>query len=213
METWHGNLGDAIWRSLIGQEGEGFFLARYSAIGGLGDVTFGNHLPDASFVRIPIVDSDNPLHFEPGAFGVMTAGIRLGAGPRNVASFGSGEGFFWLNATREKDQGPGTLYLSSLGEIRLHELREEETLVIDSGHILAIEQSVDMKLGLAAHPDKGILERLAHSVMSGEKLVVRASGPGRVYLQSRTRQQFEDWLAPMMARIKRSEQRRRASKK
>ncbi|MDI9443864.1 MAG: AIM24 family protein, partial [Planctomycetota bacterium] len=50
--------------------------------------------------------------------------------------------------------------------------------IVDSGHPVAYEPSIRIRIGMAG----GIFT----SVFSGEGLVTRVSGPGRIYMQSRS---------------------------
>ncbi|MCP4815412.1 MAG: AIM24 family protein, partial [Planctomycetaceae bacterium] len=57
--------------------------------------------------------------------------------------------------------------------------------VVDSGHLVAYEPTCRLKMGMAG----GIFS----SFFSGEGLVTRVHGPGRVYLQSRSMDGLKGW--------------------
>ena len=58
--------------------------------------------------------------------------------------------------------------------------------VVDSGHLVAYEPTLELRLGMAG----GIFS----SFFSGEGLVLRIRGQGRIYLQSRSMQGLASWV-------------------
>ena len=85
----------------------------------------------------------------------------------------SGEGLFL-----SKISGEGKLFLNTYGAVYTKELAPDEPYIVDSGHIVAFEESVAYKLKKAA---KGLFSTLA----SGEGLVVEYTGPGKIWIQTR----------------------------
>ena len=91
----------------------------------------------------------------------------------------SKEGLFIIRA-----EGHGKLFLGSFGAIHKIELNNEE-VIIDNGHTVAWEDSLDYKIEKAS---KGLIS----SWTSGEGLVARFKGSGTVYIQTRN---FDGFLA------------------
>jgi len=58
--------------------------------------------------------------------------------------------------------------------------------VVDSGHLVAYEPTLELRLGMAA----GIFS----SFFSGEGLVMRIRGQGRIYMQSRSMHGLASWI-------------------
>ncbi|MGB8700413.1 MAG: TIGR00266 family protein [Thermosynechococcaceae cyanobacterium] len=110
--------------------------------------------------------------FQPGAYIAHTGTIQTGVHWAGLSSWLAGEGLFKL-----KLSGNGTVFFGAYGGIHPQKI-SPEGLVVDSGHLVAYQPSVRMKIGLAS----GLLG----SVTSGEGLVNRLSGEGTVYLQSRS---------------------------
>jgi uncharacterized protein (AIM24 family) len=81
------------------------------------------------------------------------------------------------------------LLISSFGAIRKKSLRPGEQYVVDTGHIVAFEASVQYTLEKAT---KGIFRTLT----SGEGLVARYTGPGDLYIQTRNIEAFAGLLKP-----------------
>ena len=89
------------------------------------------------------------------------------------------EGLFRL-----KVSGRGQVWFGAYGGIFARDVRDE--YVVDSGHLVAYEPSINISLGMAG----GVFS----SVLSGEGLVARVRGPGRIYLQSRSMAGLAGWL-------------------
>jgi uncharacterized protein (TIGR00266 family) len=87
------------------------------------------------------------------------------------SSFFAGEGLFKL-----KLSGQGRVFFGAYGGISQKQINGE--FIVDSGHLVAYEPGIKMKLGLAGG--------LIGSMTSGEGLVNRLSGNGEIYLQSRS---------------------------
>jgi len=100
-------------------------------------------------------------------------------------TFFGGEGLFLLRAS-----GTGPLFLSSYGVIHAVEVADERPFVVDTGHIVAFEESLDFSVRRVG----GLRSTLA----SGEGLVCEFEGSGTVWLQSRSADALVAWLAPQM---------------
>ena len=85
----------------------------------------------------------------------------------------AGEGLFL-----SKISGNGIVFLNSYGAIYEKELAPGEQYIVDTGHIVAFQETVTYKLRKAA---KGIFSSLA----SGEGLVCEYTGPGKIWIQTR----------------------------
>jgi uncharacterized protein (TIGR00266 family) len=110
--------------------------------------------------------------FQPGAYIAHVGNIETGVQWAGFSSWLAGEGLFKL-----KLSGNGTIFFGAYGGISKRKI-SSEGLVVDSGHLVAYQPSVHMKIGMATG--------LIGSVTSGEGLVNRLSGQGTVYLQSRS---------------------------
>ena len=105
----------------------------------------------------------------------------------------SGEGMFLLTV-----QGSGLLLLSSFGAIHSKTLAPGEEYIVDTGHIVAFESSVEYRIEKATGRSQGVggfLKGMVQSALSGEGLVCRYRGPGTIYLQTRQLPGFARALA------------------
>ena len=91
---------------------------------------------------------------------------KLGVG------FFGGEGFILQKLT-----GPGVAFVEVAGEITEYELKEDQTLKIDQGHLAIMEPTVQF--------DITRVKGLKNIMFSGEGLFLGLlKGPGKVWLQS-----------------------------
>ncbi|MBU6386377.1 MAG: TIGR00266 family protein [Pirellula sp.] len=96
----------------------------------------------------------------------------------------SGESMFWV-----KCSGSGQLYLSSYGAIHCVEVNGDYT--IDTGHIVAFEDSLKFNIGKASRS-------LIGSFLGGEGLVCKFHGQGKLYYQSHTLPSLGSLLGPKL---------------
>ncbi len=96
----------------------------------------------------------------------------------------SGEGLFWVKAT-----GQGSIFLSSFGAI--YEVDVNGEYVVDTGHIVAFEDTLEFKLKKAG-------KSLIGSFLGGEGLVCRFKGTGKLYCQSHNPPSFGKLLGPKL---------------
>ena len=86
-------------------------------------------------------------------------------------------------------QGQGLLLVSSFGAIYRKQLRAGERYVVDTGHLVAWEGSMQYTLRKAA-------SGFFRSIMSGEGIVAEFSGPGELLIQTRNLAALAGLLKP-----------------
>lgn len=96
----------------------------------------------------------------------------------------SGESVFWVRCS-----GTGDVLLSSFGAI--YEVQVDGQYVVDTGHIVAFEDTLQFELGKAA-------SSLLGSFLGGEGLVCKFNGRGKLYCQSHNPPSFGKLLGPML---------------
>lgn len=84
--------------------------------------------------------------------------------------------------------GFGPLIISAYGAIERMELVDGQSLIVDTGHLVAWSESTSIKIGP--------LNSVSTSAMTGEGLVGLVTGPGIVYLQTRSERGLRQWLFP-----------------
>jgi uncharacterized protein (TIGR00266 family) len=94
------------------------------------------------------------------------------------------EGAFFLEAS-----GVGDLWFNSYGAIE--EVQCNGTYIIDTGHLVGFEPSLDMKIRSAGGGLMGLFA-------SGEGLVCEFTGQGRIWMQTRNTDALVSWVMPLL---------------
>ena len=86
--------------------------------------------------------------------------------------------------------GSGLLLLSSYGAIHPIDLDVGQSYMVDTGHLVSFTAGMDFNVRS--------IGGVRSTLFSGEGLVVDLTGPGRIYMQTRSEDAFLSWLAPNM---------------
>lgn len=179
METsTRGGMLSGLRRSVLG--GESFFINTFRAEE-TGEVTLAPALPgDIAALELT---GGSTLLVQSGSFLAATEGVNVDTKWGGAKSFFSSEGLFLLRCT-----GQGTIWISSYGAIHPIDLGVGEPYVVDTGHMVAFDDSVQYDVGRSGG--------WKSTLFSGEGLVVKLTGPGRFYMQTRSEDSFLSWLLP-----------------
>lgn len=174
--------------------GESLFRTTFTAEGGAGEVA----LAPAALGDIMAVElSGSHFFVQPGSYLAGDPQLEIGV-QGSMRGMLSGEGLFLLAV-----RGSGLLLLSSFGAIHTRQLSPGEEYVVDTGHIVAFEGSVDFRLEKATGRSRGVggfLKGMVQSALSGEGFVCRYRGPGKIYIQTRQLPGFVQQLIPFLPR-------------
>lgn len=96
-------------------------------------------------------------------------------------TFFSGEGLILLRCS-----GTGDMLVSAYGAIRDYTLAAGETMTLDTGHVVAFEDTVQYSVRKAGS--------WKSTILGGEGLVTDFTGPGRVLLQTRSSADLISWI-------------------
>ena len=107
----------------------------------------------------------------------------------SASFFGGTGGFFIMTVS-----GTGKLAVSAIGAIQEMAVPPDGELVVDSGHVVAWPSTLEMKASLTTKQGSGLLGKVVGSVKTGEGVVLRFRGNGRVLVSSRA-QPFIGWLS------------------
>jgi uncharacterized protein (TIGR00266 family) len=162
--------------------GESVFQSTFTAKGAPGEVLLAPSSPgDITVLRLSghtfIVQGSSYLASDP----TMQMDTHWGG----MKSFFAREGLFMIKIT-----GHGRLFVSSFGAIIRKTLAPGERYVVDTGHIVAFEQSVQYTL------KKASAAGWFRSMASGEGIVAEYVGPGDLFLQTRNVEAFASWIMP-----------------
>lgn len=179
METSaRGGVLSGLRRSVLG--GESFFINTFRAEA-TGEVTLAPALP-GDIAALELMGGSTLL-VQSGSFLAATEGVEVDTKWGGGKSFFSSEGLFLLRCT-----GQGTIWLSSYGAIHPIDLGVGEPYTVDTGHMVAFDDSVQYDVGRSGG--------WKSTLFSGEGLVVKLTGPGRFYMQTRSEDSFLSWLLP-----------------
>src|SRR3954453_2305909 len=172
--------------------GESLFRTTFTAETGPGEITLA---PSALGDIMAVTLGGERLLVQPGSFpaGDPRLAISVQGSMRGMLS---GEGLFLLTV-----QGSGLLLLSSFGAVHSKELAPGEEYIVDTGHIVAFESSVEYKIEKATGRSQGVggfLKGMVQSALSRAGLVCRYRGPGTIYLQTRQLPGFARQLLPFL---------------
>lgn len=93
-------------------------------------------------------------------------------------------------------QGQGKLCLSGCGTLmEVNVSRKNGETVVDNGHVVAWDASLSYSIGLPSSQNRGLMGNLFNSVTSGEGMVLKFQGEGKVIICSRSRKSYLAWLA------------------
>jgi uncharacterized protein (TIGR00266 family) len=176
-----GGLMKSFKRSVLG--GESFFITTYTAPSGGGWVDFAARLPGDA-VTMPVSQG---LNVTRGCYLCSETGVEIDTAWGGFKNLGGGEGGFLVRAS-----GQGQVVLAAYGAIDATELGAGESIVVDSGHMVAWDDTVQTQLRRAAQGG------LIQSAKSGEGFVFDVTGPGRVWTQTRNPSEFVAWLTNVL---------------
>ena len=172
-----GGLMKSLKRSVLG--GESLYVSSFTAPAAGGWVDCAANLPGDAIIET--VRADRPLILSRGAWICSEGGVQIETKWGGMKSLAGGEGAFLIHAS-----GEGEVVLGCYGALDLFELSAGEKVVVDSGHMVAVEATVQMTLRR--------LSSTMTSLKSGEGFVFEFTGPGQVMCQTRSPSALVNWL-------------------
>ncbi|MFZ4876953.1 TIGR00266 family protein [Janthinobacterium sp. Mn2066] len=185
-----GGLGSAIMRRFA--NGESFFQQHIEAVRGNGDCLLSPTLPGA----IEVVDVGARQYLlNDGAFVAATSGTEMKVRTQSLgnALFAQSGGFFVMETS-----GTGQVVVSGFGSMFQLDVEPGKDVVIDNSHVVCWDSTLKYEISVTTSGSGGIggfLGNIVNSVTSGEGIVLRFSGSGKVYVCSRNRDAFLKWTA------------------
>ena len=167
-----GGLFKGLKRAMVG--GESFFTNTYTATGGPGHVTLAPSLCGDMVVHDVVPGQD--LLIQGSSYVAAPDSVQIDTNFQGFKGFFSGESLFFLVA-----QGQGPVLLNAFGAIETIDLDGE--MVVDTGHLVAFTAGIHYQVSKAS---AGFIA----SYLSGEGLVLRMQGRGRLYVQTRNPMEY-----------------------
>ncbi len=175
-----GGVMKGLRRSVLG--GESFFMNTFTATGNDAHVVVAPALP-GDIVKWPL--TGNTVYLQSGSYLASPGSIDVDSKWGGAKTFFSKEGLFML-----KCRGIGDLVVSSYGAVQAVDLTPGQSYTVDTGHMVGWDEGVTYSVKKVGN--------WKSTMLGGEGLVVHLTGPGRVYLQTRSPANFIDWLVPKL---------------
>ncbi|MFQ6087520.1 MAG: TIGR00266 family protein [Candidatus Methanofastidiosia archaeon] len=171
-----GGLLSSLKRKMLGAES--IFLNTFR---GEGEIAFAPSYPG----DITHIELRNEIWFlQGGSYLCSSPELEIDTKFQGLKGIFSREGLFFL-----KVSGSGDLFVSIFGALEEKKLSQEE-IQVDTGHLVAFSKGISY--------DVERIGGLKSTMFSGEGLILRLSGTGRLLLQSRSVEAFASWLYPFM---------------
>ena len=167
-----GGLFKGLKRAMLG--GESFFTNTFTASGGPGHVTLAPTLCGAMVVHD--LAPNEELLIQGSSYVAAPDTVTIDTQFQGFKGFFSGESLFFLSAT-----GQGPVLMNAFGAIETLDLNGE--MIVDTGHLVAFSSGIQYSVTKAA---SGWIA----SYLSGEGLVLKMQGQGRLYIQSRNPSEY-----------------------
>lgn len=180
-----GGVMSAIARKLFNEES--FFQQYLSAEETGGEALLAPNLPGGIRV-LPVGRTQYCI--ADGCWLASTSGVDLEMTTQGVgkAIFGGSGGFFIM-----KTSGEGEVVVSGFGSLRVVDVTPERPINVDNGHVVAWDAGLGCELTLNASRS-GLLGKLVQSQISGEGMLLKFTGTGKVIVCSRNKGTFVDWI-------------------
>lgn len=176
--------------------GESFFQQCISATRGSGDVLLAPTLPgDVQILQL----GASQYRLNDGAFLAAESTVSLGTRTQGIGQglFGGTGGFFIMETS-----GTGQLAINGFGTLFEIDVRPGVDAVVDNSHVIAWDATLQYRISTAT-AQQGFFRNLVNSATSGEGLVNRFTGSGKVIVCSRNQGGFVSWLQTLLGASRR----------
>jgi uncharacterized protein (TIGR00266 family) len=171
-----GGLLGGLKRSVLG--GESFFINTFRAPQG-GEVAVAAKLPGDMMKRT--LDGTGAIMVQSGSWLASDDEVAVDTKWGGAKTFFSGEGLFLLRCS-----GKGDVLVSTYGAIVERDLGAGEAYSVDTGHIVAFDEGIGYEVTKTGG--------WKSTILGGEGLVAKLTGPGKIWMQTRSEQDLIGWL-------------------
>ncbi|MBB3104883.1 TIGR00266 family protein [Azomonas macrocytogenes] len=185
-----GGLMASLMRSFANDES--FFIQQIEGISktGQGQIMLAPQAPGD--IKVLNVSGGDQYILNRGCFLACDAGVSIENRMNSLGSalFGDTGGFVIMQTS-----GSGQVAVSGFGQIFEAAIEPGQELVIDNGHLVAWSTGLRHEISAAAS-GKGMFGRMLSSAKSGEFMVLRFTGHGKVLVASRNLSAYLAGLSP-----------------
>lgn len=184
MSTTSGGGVGKMFGKLI--SGEKLFQNRYTAEGGVGEITFGSSFPGS--IRAFQVAPGKSIIAQKSAFLASTEGVEMSVHFKKSLGAGAfgGEGFIM-----QKYSGNGTVFVEIDGYAAEYTLEAGQSMIVDTGYLACMDETCTM--------DIQTVPGVKNIFLGGEGLFnTVVTGPGKIILQTLPVSSLATSLIPFM---------------
>ncbi len=167
---------------------ESLFQQHIEAVHGDGDCLLSSTLDG----DMQILDVGNVQYtLSDGAFVAATSTVEIKVKMQGLggALFGQTGGFLVMHTS-----GQGQVVVSGFGTLFEIDVEQGKDVIVDNGHVVCWDSRLTYNMSVSTAQSSGMLGNLVNSVTSGEGMVMRFSGQGKIVVCSRNRGNFLQWL-------------------
>jgi uncharacterized protein (TIGR00266 family) len=175
-----GGFMKGLRRSVLG--GESFFMNTFTANGPGAEIALAPSLP-GDIVEWPL--QGQTVFLQSGSYLASSADVTVDSQWGGAKTFFSREGLFMLRVG-----GVGKVLVASYGAIHAVDLAAGQTYTVDTGHMVAWSEGVRYEVRKVGN--------WKSTMLGGEGLIVSLTGPGRIYVQTRSPEALVSWLIPQL---------------
>ena len=175
-----GGIMKSLKRAALG--GESFFVSTYTAPPSGGFVDVAARLPGD--ITTYDIAPGRALFIQKGSWLANDVTVNLDAQWGGFKNMFGGEGGFIV-----RTDGQGSVVFACYGALEVWNLAAGQSITIDTGHMVAYEDSIAMAMRKASGGG------LVQSFKSGEGFVFDFTGPGRVWTQTRNPTELMTWIS------------------
>lgn len=171
--------------------GESFFQQHIEAVRGGGDCLLSPVLPGA----VQVVDvGPRQYLLNDGSFVAATSGVEMKTRTQSLgnAFFAQSGGLFVMETS-----GTGQVVVSGFGSMFQLDVVAGKDVIIDNSHVVCWDNALSYEVSVTTGQSGGIggmIGNMVNSVTSGEGIVLRFKGNGKVFICSRNRDSFVQWI-------------------
>lgn len=184
-----GGIGGIFGRAFTG---ESIFQNIYTSKSDDGMIAFASSFPGE--IRDFFIRPDHSIILQKTAFLASESSINLSVHFQKKIGSGlfGGEGFIM-----QKVSGNGTVFAEFDGSIVEYDLKNGETMLVDTGYVAAMDESVKM--------DIEMIKGVKNVLFGGEGLFnTKLTGPGKVWLQTMPLSKVAQGIIPFIPRTNNS---------
>ena len=179
-----GGVMKGLFKAVLG--GESFFVNTFTAGPSGGWISMAPSTPGD--IRTFDLNQGENLFLQGGAYMASTPNVETDTKFQGAKSLFTKEGSFFLRAFSRN--GSGQVFYTAYGAIKEIEITPDSPIVVDNGHLVAYSEGVNYTVDKSGG--------WKTTMLGGEGLILRFSGMGKIWIQSRNLESLASTLIPFI---------------